>query len=298
MRSQHIISDLKLATVAAITSCLLCCGCVKRQPEEFSRIESLKPVPSLGINNIRMDALQQTAREMGAQSGLAWRSKQISALLKEQERNLNNIFNFNYLILNSNVLPPVLAEGQTTLNLDNDIAIRAADRVYQIVSYPRFITAPPTWKEYLLMAYKKPDAPNATLLPKNSKESGVWNHYVKIGWNEGVRQADIIFDTNLNRLRRDYAGMVLYRKLLAQNMVSAPFVSKSDLGVTGDGNSLRINDRILRITATSNLKTNSSVWKPIVAKGQRKDDDDDAGSSILSKYRTINGDKIGGGYEK
>ena len=57
--------------------------------------------------------------------------------------------------------------------------------------------------------------------------------------------------------------MVLYRKMLAQDMVSAPFVAKADLGVTGDAKEMRIDDRILRITAHSQLQTDSSKWQPI-----------------------------------
>ncbi len=55
--------------------------------------------------------------------------------------------------------------------------------------------------------------------------------------------------------------MILYRKLLAQNIVSPPFVSRADLGITGGGDRLRINDQVLRITAVSELKPNSKVWK-------------------------------------
>ena len=71
----------------------------------------------------------------------------------------------------------------------------------------------------------------------------------------------------MNRLKRDYTGMVLYRTLLAQNMISSPAVSKADLGVTGDANSLRINDQIMRITADSTLNPDSKLWQPVLTKG-------------------------------
>lgn len=60
--------------------------------------------------------------------------------------------------------------------------------------------------------------------------------------------------------------MILYRKLLAEHMVSAPFVAKAQLGVTGDATQLRINDQILRITGQSQLQPNPSKWKPIITK--------------------------------
>ena len=72
-----------------------------------------------------------------------------------------------------------------------------------------------------------------------------------------------IFTDNLARLKRDYAGMVLYKKLLAQHMVSAPFVARTELGVTGGGSDMRINDQVLRITALPSLQSNSRKWKAI-----------------------------------
>lgn len=297
---QKHIKNLCVILIIAATFGLVS-GCAEKQPIEFSRIENIRPSSASGIGSIRYDSLKQIARSTGAQTGLAWRSKQINKILEEQQHHLDHIFDFNYLILNKNVLPPVLAEGDNTLNLDSDEAIRLADRDYQIVSYPRFITAPPTWRNYLSMAYREPELPSSSLLPRNHKELCVWNQFVKIGWNDGVEQANQIFDANLNRLRRDYNGMVLYRKLLAQNMISAPFVSKADLGVTGDGRVLRINDRVLRITATSNLKVNSKVWRPAFAIKKRAADDVDnidGLTSISDKYKSTIGNKVGGAYNK
>lgn len=260
-----------MAIITSLTALSLLAGCSSNQPpEDFYRVASVKTSPSTGINTIRLEGLKQTSRGLGAQAGLAWRSQQLNRVIENQKHKLDKIYNFNYLMLNNNVLPPVLDEGRNTLNLDNDQTIRISDRDYQIVYPPRFVTAPPNWRDYIWMNYKKPEIPNNTLLPKNRKEAEVWNRYVKIGWNEGVEQADEIFETNVNRLTRDYVGMILYRKLLSQNMVSAPFVSQADLGVTGGGNSMRINDRVLRITSTSELKANSKVWHPVLAKEKNK----------------------------
>jgi defect-in-organelle-trafficking protein DotC len=170
------------------------------------------------------------------------------------------------LLLPHNVLPPVLTEGHNLLNLADNFTIRIADVEYQIVYPPRFVTAPPSWRDYIWMNYKKPEIPNSSLLPKTSDESKVWNQYVKIGWNDGVDQANEIFLANVNRLKRDINGMILYKKLYAQNMVTAPYVAEADLGVTGDSNDMKINDKVLRITAISELKPNSKTWKPVVTK--------------------------------
>src|SRR5580704_11265418 len=69
------------------------------------------------ISKIREMALKETALSLGAQSGLAWRAKQIDQELTRQSRKLDAIFDFNALVLEHNILPPVLLEGRNTLNL-------------------------------------------------------------------------------------------------------------------------------------------------------------------------------------
>lgn len=229
----------------------------------FVSMDNLSKLTS-GINNIRLAALRETAMTVGAQGALAWRAIHIDQALQQESNYLDNIFDFNQLLLNHDVLPPVLSEADDSLNLDNDDTIRLADHTYQIVSPARFVTAAPTWRTYLWLDYKKPSMPDTSLLPKNKAEAQVWNYYLRQGWQQGLVQANEIFSDNLNRLKRDFTGMVLYRKLLAQNMVSSPYVAQTNLGVTGNANHLSIGDRILRITAQSKLQTNASKWSPVL----------------------------------
>ena len=255
-----------IVLVLMIATLQLGCSSLNRSPLELTTIEALKAQPGTSVNHIRFTALQQAAMVLGTQAGLSWRAQKLNTFLEAQKRNLDHVFDFSYLILNQNVLPPVLVEGRDALDLSDDFTIRASDHDYKIVQQSRFITTPPSWRHYIWMGYIKPEAPNATMLPKGSSERKIWNKYIQIGWNEGVLQADQIFTSNLARLRRDYEGMILYRKLLAQDMLSKPYVSQADLGVTGGGDDMRINDRVLRITAIPQLQTNTKNWKPIIAK--------------------------------
>ncbi len=227
---------------------------------------STLPAGSSQINPMRLKALQDTATQLGATGALAWQSLQIDHSLKGQQQYLNHVFDFNQLLLQHNVLPPVLVEADNTLNLADNDSIRLASKTYKIQSPAEFVTAPPTWQQYLWMDYAKPEMPDHTLLPTTQAEANVWDASLKQGWQQGITQANQIFSVNLNRLKRDYTGMVLYRKLLAQDMVSAPYVAKSDLGVTGDANQIRINDQVLRITAHSQLQTDSQKWSPVLTK--------------------------------
>lgn len=218
-----------------------------------------------GLNSIRKLALQETAMSVGAQAGLGWRAKQIDKVLIAQEKNLDRVFNFNSMILKNNILPPVLAEGRDTLNLTDSNALRLSDRTYKILSQARFVTAPPHWRDYLWMEYSMPTRPDNSLLPKTADERVVWKEAIAKGWQHGIDQANTIYSDNLARLKRDFNGMVLYRRLLAQHMVSEPFVAKTELGVTGDSSSLRVNDKVLRITALPGLDPNSKNWQAAIS---------------------------------
>lgn len=220
------------------------------------------------MSKIREMALKETALSLGAQSALAWRAKVIDDQLVAQGRNLDAIYDFNALILEQNVLPPVLLEGRNTLNLADTQTIRISDRTYKVAKQAHFVTTPPNWRQYLWMDYKKPDYPHVSLLPKNKEERAVWCFYVEKGWQNGVMQADTILEENIARIKEDFVGMILYRKLLAMNMVSPPYVSHTDLGVTGDGAEIHIDDRVLRITALPALNINSSEWRAAVAKDE------------------------------
>lgn len=213
---------------------------------------------------LRSQALQDIAMSIGAQAGLAWQSEHINQTLNKNAGNLDRIFNFNLILLDHNVVPPVLIQGNNSLNLADAQTLRIDDRTYQILSQAHFTTAPPQWRNYIWMDYQKPELPLAAFLPKTPEERAVWKKYATLGWQDGIDQANTIFQANLARLKRDYNGMLLYRRLLLKGMVSKPFVAHTDLGITGDSSDIHINDQILRITSLPKLQVNPKHWKSIV----------------------------------
>ena len=58
----------------------------------------------------------------------------------------------------------------------------------------------------------------------------------------------------------------LYRKLLQERMISPPFVSRTELGITGNGSDMRVNDQVLRIVELPKLQTSGRNWKAVVVK--------------------------------
>lgn len=256
------------------TSCLLSlfgCATSKEVNPELVALTELSAGPGteqLSLTPMRYNALRDTALSVGARAGLAYRAAAINQILSRYERSLERVFNFNSLMLDHSVLPPVLIEGRNTLEQNSPDVLRLADRSYTIYSQARFVTAPPTWRDYLWLQYSKPDLPDRSLLPRDAPESKIWDRYVQQGWRAGADQANTIFAENIGRLKRDLEGMVRYRILLAQHMVSPPFVAKMDLGVTGGGDAMAVNDRMLQITALPQLQSNSATWDSKVSKNK------------------------------
>ncbi len=258
---------VKALGVYLIAGLLVISGCsVKnnRNPNNMNSLQKLSfgSLSKTSVSNLRAQSLRDTALSVGARGGLAWRAAQINKVLLMHENMLYRLFNFNAMLLDKNVLPPVLTEGRNTLSLGGTDTIRIADRTYQIISQARFVTAPPTWRNYLWLSYSAPEAPDRTLLPRNREERQVWKKYIEEGWKAGIQQAELIFKENVARIKRDFEGMIRYRTLLAQNMVSPPFVAQLDMGITGGGSDLTVNDRVLRITAFPTLQNNGGQqWK-------------------------------------
>lgn len=218
------------------------------------------------VNTIRYQGIRQAASSLGARGGLAWQARNIDLALNAESIFLDQVFDFNQLLLGHNVLPPVLVESNDNLNLDNKDTLRIDAKTYRIIRAARFVTAPPNWRAYLWMNFKRPALTDRSLLPQTLAEAHVWNHFFREGWVNGCQQANDIFTDNLNRLKRDMIGMILYRKLYAQHMVSAPFVASAQLGITGNATQLRIDDQVMRITAQSQLQTNAKKWMPVITK--------------------------------
>lgn len=263
-----------------IALALLLAACNTSKPAHVGNTDSLAGLKAMayqkgkthddssGTSKVREMAIRETALSLGAQSGLAWRAKFIDEELTKEARNLDRIYDFNSLILPNNILPPVLLEGRNTFNLAEMQSIRISDRTYKVAKQARFVTTAPNWRQYLWMDYKKPDYPNVTLLPKTKEERETWKRCVQNGWKDGVEQANIILEESLARIKEDFSGMILYRKLLAMNIISAPFVSHTDLGITGNSDEIHIDDRVLRITALPALNLNSKEWRAAVSKDE------------------------------
>lgn len=209
-------------------------------------------------------AVQEIALSYGAQSGLHWKSLQIAEYLDAHGDELDKIFNFNALLMKHNVLPPVVAEYGKTYSVENNVTVRISDKEIKMIKDARFVSIAPTWRDYIYIHYNKPEDPPQSLMPTNSYEEAIWREAVSTGWEVGVEQASAIFQDALSHLSQDFEGIVLYHVLHAQNMISAPYTETANLGVTGNTEGLRLNDKIITIERPSVLNPHTQQWHPIL----------------------------------
>jgi defect-in-organelle-trafficking protein DotC len=215
------------------------------------------------ITPVRYEALVEAALEVGAQGGLMARSMEINMVLDDTAELLDRQFPFYPLLIDGEILPPVILEARQTISQSDDgKTLRVADATYKIKQDARFVSAAPTWRDYLYMTQAGMSMPHKSVVPENDEEKALWRRVVKEGWQAGMEQADEIYELALNQLRMDYVGMVTFRKLLAENKVSKPVIERNRLGVTGNSREMAIGDRVAQIKQDTGFKINETYeWK-------------------------------------
>lgn len=227
-----------------------------------------EPDEDSGISlQIRQDAIKEAAFSFGARGGLAMQTLNIRKELDKRDRYLDKAFNFRQLLIpaGSGLLmePPVVSESINAVLVEGGGQEAAvADRIYNINRNARLVSSARDWRLYLDRRWGDVDPPPDLLRPQNETERENWRRWVEDGWKAGIQQANDIFQADLDRMIADFLGMVRYRMLLAQGMISKPYALHVDRGVTGGGNEMRVGDRALRITGPSQLKTSSDKWQP------------------------------------
>ncbi len=233
--------------------------------------------PALPVD-IRLEALKEAALSYGARGGLASRTFEIRQDLDQRSSYLDKIFDFRRLLISAPsgllIEPPIISEQLNALLIERDGQTAAvADSVYMINKNVRIVSAARQWRTYLERGWGVVEKPPEILRPKNAEERKIWRELAEKGWNEGRLQADEVFEQDLNRMTSEFNGMVRYRQLLAQGMVSPPFAQQLDRGVTGvasnTGNhgapitsTMRVGDRAVVITGVPELITGSEQWRP------------------------------------
>lgn len=232
--------------------------------------ETLAAAPSRRIeasfaDERRASAMRSAALGYGARAGLARRGWEIDRMLGRRAAQLSRVFRFRDLLLDRggfSVMPPVASETLRAFRLGRDGArAAAARRVVRLVAPERLVGAAPDWRDYLIRRWAAAEAPASVLYPRNAAERGRWVRWVSEGWSRGVGLADDIFAADLDRLMRDFEGIVLWRRLHLARMATAPAVTVEDADVSGGGKVMRIGETFARLGEPARLVPRASRWR-------------------------------------
>ncbi|QQG37330.1 MAG: type IV secretion system DotC family protein [Micavibrio aeruginosavorus] len=217
--------------------------------------------------DMRRDAMKEAALSYGARGGLAWRTYHIRNELETRATQLDKTFDFRQLLIPAPsgllIEPPIISEAVNALLIEGSGQEAAvSDRVYEIIRNAHIVSAPRSWRNYLERDWGEVLPPPDILRPSTKEEREEWIVWVREGWEKGLVQADEIFTDDLNQLSADYNGMVRYRLLLAQGMISPPNALQVDRGVTGTGNRMRVGDRAVQITGKPAFVSGAEKWQP------------------------------------
>ena len=243
------------------------------EPVPLKHILAYEPLGEVDLEegglpfDIRAEALKEAAISFGARGGLAKRTYEIRQELELRSRYLSKVFNFNQLLIAAPsgllIEPPIVTESMNSMIIDIDGQTAAvSDKIYNIIRNARIVSAPRTWHVYLEREWGEVTPPPDILTPQDDDERAVWVEHAAKGWKHGYRQADDIFRDDLTRLESDFQGMIRYRMLLAQGMISPPYALQVDRGVTGGGHEMRVGDRAVQLTGVPELMTGVDTWKP------------------------------------
>lgn len=226
-----------------------------------------EPVSQEVSMDMRKESQKEAALSYGARGGLAKRNYQIMEQMKGFSGALDKVFDFRMLLIRAPsglmIEPPIIKESLDALVItDNGNEAAVAEEIFDIGKSAKIVSAPRDWRQYLIQPWTDVPPPPRVLWPRTEEEQANWDGWVAQGWAAGINQADQIFESSTNRMTADYKGMVRYRVLLAQGMISEPYALHEDRGVIANKNQMRVGDRALRITGPSQFVTGTELWKP------------------------------------
>ena len=227
---------------------------------EISEMTSTNVLYPYDVLYPRYEMLRDAAMIYSSQCALRHYTAIIDQELESKSTLLDRAFNFQPLMLDHDVVPPVVVQSQRTIDQVDRRNIVVADRSYQILKHGFFTTVPLNWRDYLIHPLYDPPLPEQMMLPGNSIEREIWQRYIKDGWVVGKEQAFAMFKNNLAKLQQDYTGMVTFHRLFQQGLMTAPIIQEIENGIIMDKDRMNINHKILSIAEQAFLENNTSRW--------------------------------------
>ncbi|SIQ98543.1 type IV secretory system conjugative DNA transfer family protein [Marinobacterium stanieri] len=234
--------------------------------QEGAGSESLNDLIGEGT---RYQALNDVAVSFGTRVGLYERRNQLNAILMKTQPQLGRIYDFSQYLLPGNVFPPVMSQTQGMIQKKGRKELQSTRHSYHMLTEAVVLIEPPSYLNYLVRHYPEPSLPTGFRLPRTPVERDNWAFWVKEGWTIGRKQADLQFNADLARLKRDLTGVRLFHQLVATGVIAMPKMAKQDFGVvvSEDGRSLNIGETVVSIVKPAAFNA-SAEWDAITEQVQ------------------------------
>ena len=216
---------------------------------------------------LRARALRDAALGRGSRMGYARRAWEIRQDLRRRAAELDREFAFERVVADAPagagyIVPPVVARALDAFRMDGGATqASVADEYLSIAAPGRLAPAAPSWRDYLLFEAPKAETAPASPAPADAHERSLFSEWLEEGWRAGAAAADGERHRRLARLRRDYGGMLQYRRLVALGMMDRIVVRDADFGVTGGGGEMRVGSRTVRIVSEAEFSADPSRWR-------------------------------------
>lgn len=215
----------------------------------------------------RRAAMRDAAISFAMQSGLVRRYFELHQILARYARQLDRVYRFDRLLIANegfSVAPPVVVETTRAFRLaEGGQRAASARRVLRIEEPARVVSGSPGWRSYFERAWETPRVPSAVLFPRDGEEAALWAHWVQESWADGVTLAEDAFLADLDRLNRDFQGLVTWRILETQRMASAPEIEVVSRPVVGGGKEMLVDEKQIAITVDGRLNPLHGDWRVI-----------------------------------
>lgn len=214
----------------------------------------------------RTQAIRDTALSLGVKGGIAWQLENIRAAIEHRARDLDTVYEFGHLMIQDRVVPPVISEARDLYNQDGDRTLRLSGAYYRIESQARFSSVSPSWRQYLTFPSLKIEYSmlTNTLKPRDDDERRLWRLAVADGWKQGVEQANLMLKNSLDRMNRDFTGMLRFHSFVIQGRIRMPAVASEQIAVTHKDGTMAVDETLLRITDLSDFVTDTKNWTGVL----------------------------------
>ena len=227
----------------------------------------IEPPGESGVAALRARTLRDAALERGSRMGYARRVWEIRQDLRRRAAELEREFAFERVVADAPagagyVVPPIVVRAFDAFRTEGGGTRASVSDEYLAIAAPgRLAPAAPSWRDYLLFDAPKEEAAPAPPAPADARERDLFSKWLEEGWQAGAAAAEDERRRRLARLRRDYGGMLQYRRLVALGMMDRIVVRDADFGVTGGGGEMRVGSRTVRIVSEAEFSADPRRWR-------------------------------------